>query len=51
VASIYATYASCAHDIELPPDAEAEVKGSLPIIKTSWGIQIDVGDIQFGQTR
>jgi hypothetical protein len=52
VANTYATYAPRAHlDIELPPDTEAIVKGSLPVIKTSWGIQIDIGDIQFGQSR
>jgi Hint-domain/VWA / Hh protein intein-like len=52
VANTYATYAPRAHlDIEFPPDTETKVKGSLPVIKTSWGIQIDVGDIQFGQSR
>ena len=52
VANAYATYAHRAHlDIELPLDVEAEVGGALPVIKTSWGIKIDVGDIQFGQSR
>jgi hypothetical protein len=52
VANTYATYAPRTHlDIELPPGTETEVKGALPVIKTSWGIQIDVGDIQFGQSR
>jgi hypothetical protein len=52
VANMYSTYAPRAHlDIELPEGTEAEVKGALPVIKTSWGIQIDAGDIQFGQSR
>ena len=52
VANTYATYAPRAHlDIELPPGTETNVKGSFPVINTSWGIQIDVGDIQFGQSR
>ena len=52
VANTYSTYASRAHlNIEFPPGTEAEVKGGLPVITTSWGIQIDAGDIQFGQSR
>lgn len=50
--SACSTYAPHARlDIELPPDTETEVKCPLSIIKTSWGIQIDVGDIQFCQSR
>jgi hypothetical protein len=52
VANAYSTYAPRAHlDIEVPSGTEIEVKGGLPVIKTSWGIQIDAGDIQFGQSR
>jgi hypothetical protein len=52
VANTYTTYALRTHlAIDVPPGTETEVKGALPVIKTSWGIQIDVGDIQFGQSR
>lgn len=51
-ANAYATYASRSHlDIELPPGTEADVKGAYPVVKTSWGIQIDIGDLQYGQSR
>jgi uncharacterized protein YegL len=51
-ANAYSTYAPRAKlDIEVPDGVEVQVKGGLPVIKTSWGLQIDAGDIQFGQPR
>lgn len=51
-ANAYSTYAPRAKvDIEVPDGVDIEVMGRLPVIKTSWGVQIDAGDIQFGQSR
>lgn len=52
VANTYSTYAPRAKlSLEIPEGIDVEVKGGLPVVKTSWGAQIDAGDIQFGQTR
>jgi len=52
VANAYSTYAPRAKlDVEVPDGTDIRVHGGLPVIKTSWGIQIDAGDIQFGQSR
>lgn len=52
VANVYSTYAARAKlDVEVPDGTEVEVKGMFPATRTSWGVQIDAGDIQFGQSR
>jgi hypothetical protein len=52
VANTYSTYAPRAKvDVEVPDGTDVRVGGGLPVIKASWGIQIDAGDIQFGQSR
>jgi hypothetical protein len=51
-ANAYSTYAPRAKlDVEVPDGVEVQVAGGFPVIKTSWGVQIDAGDIQFGQSR
>jgi Mg-chelatase subunit ChlD len=51
-ANAYSTYAPRAKlDVEVSDGVDVQAKGGLPIIKTSWGVQIDAGDIQFGQSR
>jgi len=37
-------------DVEIPDGNTVAVKGGLSATKTSWGIQILAGDLQFGQT-
>ena len=51
VANAYATYAPHVHlDVEIPSDTIVEVKGGYTATKTSWGVQINAGDLQFGQS-
>ena len=51
VANAYATCAPQVRlDVEIPEGNTVEVKGSLPVTQTSWGVQIAAGDMQFGQT-
>lgn len=52
VANAYATYAPRASlDVEIMADVAIKVEGGMPVTKTSWGVKIDAGDIQFGQAR
>lgn len=52
VSNAYATFAHRAKlDLEIPDGVSVEVKGDINLSKTSWGAQIDAGDLQFGQTR
>jgi Hint-domain/VWA / Hh protein intein-like/von Willebrand factor type A domain len=52
VANAYSTYAPRTKvDVEVPDGTDVRVGGGLPVIKTSWGVQIDAGDIQYGQSR
>jgi hypothetical protein len=51
VANAYATYAPRVRlDVEIPDGNTVDVKGDLAVTKTSWGVQIAAGDLQFGQT-
>lgn len=51
VANAYATYAPHVRlDVEIPSDTIVEVKGGYTSTKTSWGVQINAGDLQFGQS-
>jgi hypothetical protein len=52
VANAYSTYAPRAIlDVEVPDGTDLRVHGGLSVTKTSWGVQIDAGDIQFGQEK
>jgi hypothetical protein len=49
-------FATCAPrtvlNVELPEGTTLKpVKGSYPVTQTSWGAKVDIGDIQYGQTR
>jgi len=51
VANAYATFAPRVRlDVEIPEGTTVEVKGSFPVTKTTWGVQVAAGDLQFGQT-
>jgi hypothetical protein len=51
VANVYATYAPRAKlDVEVPEGTTVDIRGGLPVTKTSWGVQIAAGDLQFGQS-
>ena len=51
VANAFSTYAPRARlDVEVPEGTTVKVKGGLPVTQTSWGVQIAVGDVQFGQS-
>jgi hypothetical protein len=51
VSNVYATYAPRIKvDVEVPEGCHFVVKGSLPSTETSWGGQIQAGDLQFGQS-
>jgi hypothetical protein len=50
-ANAYATYAPHVRlNVEVPDGASVQVLGGFPVVKTSWGVQIAAGDLQFGQT-
>ncbi|KAF8610495.1 vWA-like protein [Ceratobasidium sp. AG-I] len=57
VANVMSTWATdCILDVEVTSDkskakVEVEVLGALPVVKSSWGATIRVGDIQYGQSR
>ncbi|KAG8920795.1 hypothetical protein FRC00_009514, partial [Tulasnella sp. 408] len=55
VANTYATYAEGLYvDIEVDDDKvakEMEVLGSFEVNKASWGVQVPLGQLQYGQTR
>ncbi|KAG8897173.1 hypothetical protein FRC01_011459, partial [Tulasnella sp. 417] len=55
VANTYATYAEGLYlDIEVDDDEVAndmEVLGSFEVNKASWGVQVPLGQLQYGQTR
>ncbi|KAG8808143.1 hypothetical protein FRC17_004087, partial [Serendipita sp. 399] len=53
LANLFATYATRATlSVELPEDQKLKpVLGSYPATTASWGSSIEIGDIQYGQTR
>ncbi|KAG8920822.1 hypothetical protein FRC00_009485, partial [Tulasnella sp. 408] len=55
VANTYATYAEGLYvDIEVDDDKvakEMEVLGAFEVNKASWGVQVPLGQLQYGQTR
>ncbi|KAG9046475.1 hypothetical protein FS837_004318 [Tulasnella sp. UAMH 9824] len=55
VANTYATYAEGLYvDIEVGDDKvakEMEVLGSFEVNRASWGVQVPLGQLQYGQTR
>lgn len=57
VANVMSTWATgCIVDVEVISDkSKAKVKvdvlGALPVVQSSWGATIQVGDIQYGQSR
>ncbi|KAG9041778.1 hypothetical protein FS837_011748 [Tulasnella sp. UAMH 9824] len=55
VANTYATYAQGLYlDIEVDEDNvanEMEVLGSFEVNRASWGVQVPLGQLQYGQTR
>ncbi|KAJ7755490.1 hint-domain-containing protein [Mycena metata] len=53
-ANTYATYAPRATlNVEIPEGVQVEVEGTVEgeVNRASWGLTIEAGDIQFGQTR
>lgn len=57
VANVMSTWATdCILDVEVDSDKskakdKIEVLGALPVVHSSWGTTIQIGDIQYGQSR
>lgn len=55
VANTYATYAGGLYvDIEVDSEdvaKEMDVEGSFDVVRSSWGVQVPLGALQYGQTR
>lgn len=53
LANLLATYSTRATlSVEVPEGMKLKsVRGSYPVKEASWGAQIEIGDIQYGQTR
>lgn len=53
LANLFSTYATACHlSVEVPDGAKVKkARGEFPFTESSWGAKIDVGDIQYGQSR
>ncbi|KAG8753136.1 negative regulator of the PHO system [Serendipita sp. 396] len=53
LANLFATYATrTTISVELPEGAKLKpIQGSYPVTAASWGSSVEIGDIQYGQTR
>ncbi|KAF3166205.1 hypothetical protein TWF788_000577 [Orbilia oligospora] len=53
LANLFSTYATTCHlNVEVPDGAKVKKpRGEFPFTESSWGAKIDIGDIQYGQSR
>ncbi|KAK6345939.1 hypothetical protein TWF730_010278 [Orbilia blumenaviensis] len=53
LANLFSTYATACHlNVEVPEGAKVKkARGEFPFTEASWGAKIDIGDIQYGQSR
>ncbi|KAF3936329.1 hypothetical protein ABW19_dt0209505 [Dactylella cylindrospora] len=53
LANLFSTYATaCYINVEVPDGAKVKKpRGEFPFAEASWGIKVDIGDLQYGQSR
>ncbi|KAF3912289.1 hypothetical protein AA313_de0203825 [Arthrobotrys entomopaga] len=53
LANLFSTYATaCSLNVEIPDGAKVKKpRGEFTYIESSWGAKIDIGDLQYGQSR